>query len=193
LCSHAGPSPANWTHIHSVSHLIKCDEPLLFDLNVQNDKDGPDSILTLRACMVEGDHGLVFSSQDVRQAQEGQDNTSGDNSIQPLLVSTGCGAKTSEISVTYQVGGSADFNKRSSTLSQPKTEDVASAAHNLGMFMDSGAQCGATILFAKSGSAVVGLYSGAEVTKKGAKGFLDSFVELLNTVSMDTVGTEAKV
>lgn len=43
------------------------------------------------------------------------------------------------------------------------------------MFMDSGAQCGATILFAKSGFAVVGLYSGSQVSKDGAKGFLDSF------------------
>ncbi|KAH9203511.1 hypothetical protein DL95DRAFT_503038 [Leptodontidium sp. 2 PMI_412] len=88
-----------------------------------------------------------------------------------------CGAKTSEISVTYQLGGSADFNRRSSTSTLPNTEDVASAAHMLGMFMESGAQCGASILSAKPGSVVVGLYSGAEVTKKGAKDFLESFVE----------------
>ena len=48
----------------------------------------------------------------------------------------------------------------------------------LGIFMESEAQCGASILFAKSGTVVIGLYSGAEVTKKGAKDFLESFAEL---------------
>ncbi|OBT38806.1 hypothetical protein VE00_11107 [Pseudogymnoascus sp. WSF 3629] len=177
LCSQAGPNPANWTHIHSVSDLISCDETVLFDLNVQNDINGPESILTLRACVAEGDHSFEFSSQDVLQAQEEKDNADGQNSTQALLVSTSCGAKTSEISVTAQLGGSAELSKKSSTSSPPKVNDVASAAHNLGIFMSSGAQCGTTILFAKAGSAVVGLYSGAQVTKNAAKGLLNSFVE----------------
>ncbi|KAH8897253.1 glycoside hydrolase [Thozetella sp. PMI_491] len=159
LCRHAGPSPANWTHIHSVSDLIKCDEPLLFDLNVQNDNEASDSI--------END-SLAFSSPDVLEAPGSQETQNGGISPQPLLVSTGCGAKISEIPVTYQVGSSSAESSR-------KEEDVVSAARHLGLFMDSGAQCGATILFAKSGSAVVGLYSGAEVTKNGAKGFLEAF------------------
>lgn len=174
LCSIAGPSPVNWTHIHLFSNLIKCDEPLLFDLNVQNQYDGPDSGFTARACMVDS---LAFTSQDVLQALASPEILNVDNSTQPLLVSASCGAKVSEISVTYQVGGSVDVEKRSSSSSQPESEDVASAARNLANFMDSGALCGATILFAKSGSAVVGLYSGNQVAKDGAKAFLDSFVE----------------
>lgn len=65
LCSLAGPSSANWTNVHSVTNLLKCDEPLLFDLKVQNQYNGRQSALTLRACIVEGEVNLAFSSQDV--------------------------------------------------------------------------------------------------------------------------------
>lgn len=41
--------------------------------------------------------------------------------------------------------------------------------------MQKGSQCGTTILFTKSASVVVGLYSGAQVAKSSASTMLDSF------------------
>ena len=68
-----------------MSDLLRCDGPLLSDLNVQNDLGFSPSIVTVRTCMVKEDH--VFSSQDVLDAAyASQDGSDGGRSAQPLLL-----------------------------------------------------------------------------------------------------------
>lgn len=93
-----------------------------------------------------------------------------------LAISNSYGGRILKTPVTPQVGGSVSSP---SSGANPSTEDVLSATQQLASFMQKGSQCGTTILFAKSASAVVGLYSGAQVAKSSASTMLDSFHDRL--------------
>ncbi|GMG12673.1 hypothetical protein AFCA_006767 [Aspergillus flavus] len=165
LCAHAGPSPANWTNIHHVRNLESCDQTVLFGLNIHNSVTDPNTILTIRACVAS--HGQTYeaaASPDVPQ-QPSQHN---------LVVAESCGAKVVKTAFTPQVGPST-LSKASSPA--PQSTHVAEATRQLALFVDKSAECGTTILFAKHKSAVVGVYSGAQITKHAVRGFLDSFAE----------------
>ncbi|BAE60282.1 unnamed protein product [Aspergillus oryzae RIB40] len=165
LCAHAGPSPANWTNNHHVRNLESCDQTVLFGLNIHNSVTDPNTILTIRACVAS--HGQTYeaaASPDVPQ-QPSQHN---------LVVAESCGAKVVKTAFTPQVGPST-LSKASSPA--PQSTHVAEATRQLALFVDKSAECGTTILFAKHKSAVVGVYSGAQITKHAVRGFLDSFAE----------------
>ncbi|KAE8385657.1 hypothetical protein BDV23DRAFT_190665 [Aspergillus alliaceus] len=165
LCADAGPSPANWTNIHHLRYLESCDQTVLFGFNIQNSVADPNIILTIRACVAsQGQTYKAAASPDVPQ-QQSQRN---------LVVAESCGAKSVTTAFTSQVGLST-LSKTSSTA--PQSDHVAEATRQLALFVGESAECGATILFAKYKSAVVGLYSGAQITKHAARGFLDSFAE----------------
>ncbi|KAE8327990.1 hypothetical protein BDV39DRAFT_214550 [Aspergillus sergii] len=165
LCAHAGPSPANWTNIHHVRNLESCDQTVLFGLNIHNSVADPKTILTIRACVAsESQTYEAAASPDVPQ-QPSQHN---------LVVAESCGAKAVNTAFTPQVGPST-LKKASSAA--PQSTHVAEATRQLALFVDKSAECGTTILFAKHKSAVVGLYSGAQITKHAVRGFLDSFAE----------------
>lgn len=153
-CASAGSDPAKWDHLHRVSDVSRCDQPLLFDLNVQNSVSDANTIVTIRTC-----------TQGNEKAQkQGRAETS------ILSVGNDCGAKsTKKIKATIQTG-------RSSTNKAAVVGDVAAAASNLNAYLKD-ASCGSTLLFAKSGSTVVGLYSGADVTKASAAEFVTKFEE----------------
>ncbi|KAK5993501.1 Killer toxin subunits alpha/beta [Cladobotryum mycophilum] len=165
LCVDAGPSPANWTHMHHLRDLESCDQTVLFDLNVQNSVADPDTILTIRGCVATGGQAYEAAAAPVMPQQQSQSN---------LVVSNSYGAKTVKTLFTPQVSGSK-LNKASVTA--PRPGDVAEAIRQLALFVDKSSECGTTILFARSKSAVVGLYSGAQITKRAARDFLDSFAE----------------
>ncbi|KAB8218928.1 hypothetical protein BDV33DRAFT_192403 [Aspergillus novoparasiticus] len=165
LCAHAGPSPANWTNIHHVRNLESCDETVLFGLNIHNSVADPNAILTIRACVAsEGQTYEAAASPDVPQ-QPSQLN---------LIVAESCGAKGVEKAFTPQLGPPT-LSKASSAA--PQSTHVAEATRQLALFVDKSVECGTTILFAKHKSAVVGVYSGAQITKHAVRGFLDTFAE----------------
>ncbi|EEP79268.1 conserved hypothetical protein [Uncinocarpus reesii 1704] len=165
LCADAGPNPANWTNIHHLRDLKRSDHTVLCDFNLQNSVADPNTILTIGACVTsQGQTYEAAASPDVRQQQ----------SQQNLVVAKSCGAKAVKTAFIPQVGSSTSSKEPGAAL-QPA--HVAEATRQLALFVDRSAECGATILFAKHKSAVVGLYSGAQVTKHAARCFLDAFAE----------------
>lgn len=165
LCADARPSPANWTNIHHLRNLESCDQTVLFGLNIQNSVADPNTILTIRACVASpGQTYEAATSPDVPQ-QQSQPN---------LVVAESCGAKAVKTAFTPQVGP-LTLSKASGAA--PQSAHVAEAVRQLARFVDRSAECGATILFAKHESAVVGLYAGAQITKHAARDFVDSFAD----------------
>ncbi|KND90513.1 Killer toxin subunits alpha/beta [Tolypocladium ophioglossoides CBS 100239] len=59
--------------------------------------------------------------------------------------------------------------------------DVSAAAGQLAGYLRDGELCGSLILFAKSGEAVVGLYSGADMHERSTAGFLQRFQDRAKT------------
>ncbi|RHZ55467.1 hypothetical protein CDV55_101207 [Aspergillus turcosus] len=170
LCADAGPSAANWTNIHHLRDLESCDKTVLFGLNIQNSVADPNTILTIPACVAsQGQTYEAAASPDVPQ-QQSQRN---------LVVAESCGAKAVKTAFTPQVG---PWTLSKASGAAPQSAHVAEATRQLALFVDRSAECGATILFAKHKSAVVGLYSGAQITKHAARGLLDSFAEKQSSI-----------
>ncbi|KAH3015121.1 hypothetical protein KXW60_007897 [Aspergillus fumigatus] len=163
LCADAGPSPANWTHLHHLRNLERCDQTVLFGMNVHSSVADPNTILTIRACVAsQGQTYEPAAPPDVPQQQRPRN----------LAVAENCGAKAIQTAFTPHVGPSTLLKASGAA---PQSADVAEAARQLALFVGQSAECGATILFAKHKSAVVGLYSGAQITKHAAQGVLDSY------------------
>jgi hypothetical protein len=165
LCAEAGPSSGNWTNFHHLRNLESCDQTILFGLNVHNSVADPNSILTIRACVASQGQTYEAAPSPDEPQQESPRN---------LVVAGYCGAKAIKTTFTPHAGSST-LSKAASTA--PEAAHVAEAAGQLARFVDTSAACGTTILFAKYKSAVVGLYSGAQITKHAARGFVDSFAE----------------
>lgn len=151
-CQEVGSDTSKWTQIHSQGELSGCDLPMLFELNVANP---PSEFATIQTC--------VKASSTTRRRD-------GSSIIQPraeesVSLSDNCGAematiKTSLVTSPAGVVGPA--------------KDAAAATELLAQWLENGASCGATIIFAKSGSTVVGLYVGAEVQKYSASSLVRS-------------------
>lgn len=168
LCEKLGPDPSKWSQLHRLDELSSCNQSVIFDLNVHNSVDDFNTVLTIRACVSTGDdsydaHSKVLASDE---------STSQDSSVQDsLVISQGCGAKTIASSLAPFVGGKITM----SSGKTPSAADISGATQQRKGFMKKGSQCGRTLLFAKSGSAVVDIYSGADVAKSSAPGLLDAF------------------
>ncbi|KAJ4156030.1 hypothetical protein LMH87_001244 [Akanthomyces muscarius] len=168
LCERLGPDPSKWTQLHRLDELSSCNQSVIFDLNVHNSVDDPNTVLTIRACVSTGNESYDAHSKVLAR----DDSTSQDSSVQEsLVISQGCGAKTVTSSLAPSVGGKLTMNSGKT----PKAGDISDATQQLTSFMKKGSQCGRTILFAKSGSAIVGMHSGADVAKSSAPGLLDAF------------------
>jgi hypothetical protein len=156
-CSEVGPDPINWTRIPRADALEYCAEPLLFEINVQNDLDGEGAKAPLRACSQA--ESVTKPSLDARQ----------DGS--PLSIANNCGAKVEKTTLNAQVTSSGD-NLSTRDLS---AKHLDAAVGQLLSYLERAATCGATIFFAKSGNVVAGLYSGAEIQHESAISLLKTF------------------
>ncbi|KAM0428425.1 hypothetical protein ACHAQK_011558 [Fusarium lateritium] len=150
-CADAGADPVNWTQLHSLEELSGCDLPMLFAFNVENDYSDD---ATLYTCVTE------TSSKTRREEGSRVEARAAETSVS--LVSN-CGAEKATVKASSSFGGAGALRSGNS---------VAAAAGLLADFLDNGAVCGTTILFAKSGSSIAGLYVGAEVQKSSASSTL---------------------
>lgn len=165
LCDVVGSNPTNWTHIHDQADLSKCDQPLLFDLNVQN---AYARYTTIRTCAL-----TQGGSMEKRRAmplakkedQSPVDATDLDAVEEFIASSDSCGATKADIQTSASVGPA--------TLK--KGDDAAAALQLLASYVADKASCGKTLLFAKSGESVVGLYSGADVQNSAASNIINQF------------------
>ncbi|KAK2590717.1 hypothetical protein QQS21_011588 [Conoideocrella luteorostrata] len=169
LCADAGPSPSNWTNIHDLRDLQSCDHTILFDLNGQNSVADPSAMLAIRACVATSGQTYEAGSPppypDTPQQQTPSDL---------VVPEDNCGAKPVKTLFTPQVGGPT---LRKASGAAPQSGHVAEAARQLALFVDKSRECGTTAMFAKYKSAIVGLYSGSQITKGAARSFLDSFAD----------------
>ncbi|KAM0210130.1 hypothetical protein ACHAPA_009743 [Fusarium lateritium] len=150
-CADAGADPVNWTQLHSLEELSGCDLPMLFAFNVENDYSDD---ATLYTCVTE------TSSKTRREEGSRVEARAAETSVS--LVSN-CGAEKATVKASSSFGSTGALRSGNS---------VAAAAGLLADFLDNGAVCGTTILFAKSGSSIAGLYVGAEVQKSSASSTL---------------------
>ncbi|KAF4980645.1 hypothetical protein FZEAL_3394 [Fusarium zealandicum] len=152
-CSIAGPDPANWTQIHSHDELSRCELPMLFALNVENSYS---EFATLYTC-------VTSTTTETRRDQVSPvEPRAAESSVS---LASNCGAEQATIKTSSSFGPSGSLQSGS---------DVAAASDLLAEYLDNSASCGTTILFAKAGSAIVGLYVGAEVQKSSASDILQN-------------------
>ncbi|KAJ3497849.1 hypothetical protein NLG97_g1580 [Lecanicillium saksenae] len=181
LCEVAGPERGNWTHVHQLKDLSSCKKDLIFDLNIHNLVDDPNTILTIRACTTTGEE-----TYDTRTQFIGRD----ENDVQStLVIADFCGAKAVQTSLTPRVGSGP--TKRAS--SNFNTTEISSAAAKLQSYIKKGSQCGSTILFAKSGSAVVGLQAGSHITKSSVSELIDAFDAQIDQHNMSLEVCDANI
>ncbi|PGH08766.1 hypothetical protein AJ79_05865 [Helicocarpus griseus UAMH5409] len=162
-CSHLGPNPAGWTRVHRFNHVARCDEPILFDFNVQNVNSDPRTHNTIRACS--------RSDEDVPEPVRVRDDPEIAFTAS-LSAHDDCGAKARQDKKTAQMMGAS-----AQTSAAVNASDVLQATSHLASYLQHESSCGPLIMFAKSGGAVVGLYSGAEVQKASAARLIKTFQE----------------
>jgi hypothetical protein len=158
-CSEVGPDPANWTRIPRVEGLGYCDEALLFEINVQNDLNGEGAQVPVRACS---------QAEFVTKLEPGLEATQ-DGSLPSIA--NNCGAAVNKTTLTAHATSSGD-NLSARDLS---AQHLNAAVGQLVSYLERAASCGATILFAKAGNVVAGLYSGAEMQPESAISLLKTF------------------
>ncbi|EFR03916.1 killer toxin alpha/beta [Nannizzia gypsea CBS 118893] len=150
--------------------LSNCKKPLLFDLNVYND-DARHSII--RACTVDAGKPKVRRSAFVpiaayqnKTMDHGKDDLGPETATSmSITASTVCGAKGATVEALF-------------TANPPMLNpgvDTASAAALLATYTINSPSCGETILLAKTGAAIVGLYLGAEVQAHSAGELINKF------------------
>ncbi|CAM1501398.1 Fc.00g105600.m01.CDS01 [Cosmosporella sp. VM-42] len=168
-CQLVGSDPSKWTQIHSQDELSGCDQPLLFNLNVQNP---PSEFATMQVCSSESTTSTTPTRRDQLSPVEPR------AAEESVSISENCGAGTATITTSISFG-------RTGVIAAGN--DAAAAAELLAQYLDDGASCGTTIMFAKSGTTIVGLYVGAEVQKQSASNLVrQSSVDTVNRLGKDT-------
>ncbi|KAI1852620.1 hypothetical protein JX266_002161 [Neoarthrinium moseri] len=164
-CSASGPISSNWTHYHAVSDLEWCQKPMLFDMGLQTPVDQADAHITIRACTVSDFGPVAVRNPGLLSRQETFDNETKPAAISNSSQTTTCGTpgsspERSSLDVRLSWGGSADRDGNDAVL----------ATENLIRNLEKGVSGCAepTILFAKSGKTIVGLYVGSQIDTSSA-------------------------
>jgi hypothetical protein len=136
-------------------------------MNVQN---VPSSDTVMRVCALD-DRSSTTGSAKKRQDIV-HDNKNLDSQVvnDMPLVSNNCGASIGKEKATVRLSIPQGVRPVSS-------EDVSAAANELSLFLKDEAPCGITIMFAKTGSAIVSIYAGPEIQKDSAASLMQTFSE----------------
>lgn len=163
-CSEAGLDTSNWTQIHHANELNLCDKPILFSMNLHG-VAAPDAVLNVPACVP-------------ADAASGQRTTSALGSVRKHSINNTalCGARSVVRSVIPTTGGS--FQEEPQLVSgNPPATDVANAVGHLSRYLEQAAPCGTTIMFAKSGSSIAGMFVGSQLANSAATKLLQKFLK----------------
>lgn len=171
-CSISGPDPANWTHYHDAQRLSYCDETTLFDLNIHNPVNDPDTSILIRACSA----GSATSGSSKRLAdralvarQRLSFNHSDEAGSGAKSLASKCG-KAVEKKQAVQL---AHWGKAPAGAA----EDIAASIAHLSGFLSDSKECGEEVLFARSGKTIVGTYIGSTVSKSSAASLVSKLGE----------------
>ncbi|KAI9643280.1 hypothetical protein NHQ30_007897 [Ciborinia camelliae] len=148
-CDNAGFNPNNWTVYHDVNRLESCDQPMILNFALYNSLDNPLTHASIQSCV----------------AEYAADTTTATASC-PLR------GNSTQVQESIQIA----FNKSATTGS---LDDFTTASQQLQRYLThKESDCGETITFAYSGSAVVGIYAGSGVQNISTSVLADFITEV---------------
>lgn len=150
LCDEAGPNAVNWTRLYSPNQLSFCDKPVIFGFNIYNPSI---SESVLRACAVHPD--APSSVKNVRAAE----SVPQCSESAPAITNATAFASSDRVPADH-------------------VHNTTQAAHILASQLGASVSCSDTILFAKAGSAVVGMWVGMKIDQHAASQLLDKNIPL---------------
>ncbi|KAF4980848.1 hypothetical protein FZEAL_3246 [Fusarium zealandicum] len=164
-CSITGSNPLNWTHLHGVPALDRCDEPMLFDMMLSTQLDDPQRHITLRACTASEESTVqpmdydpvpfVFGGPEKRAVGKDEDHES--------LCPADMHKSANETTIYYHEWLTDSNNKVKGSINHTTV-----ALGKIKDYLDTAKDCKSTVLFAKSQQTIAGLYVGLSVGKKSA-------------------------
>jgi hypothetical protein len=176
-CGLAGHNPSNWTYLHGERALRRCNETILFDTAIYTPVGSPDSHVTFRACTV--------SETVTNQGIEKKATSFAPGEPTTLLQKRA----NNSAAIGCLAGAQAQNNVNDVHLMQWVTDESSAGsvvaesldlagAESLEAYLDVDSNCQPTILFARSGTTVFGLYVGAEVQKRSAASIVRKYIDV---------------
>lgn len=186
-CTISGPDPANWTYYHDMASLTRCNETILFDLNLNTAVDDPLAHQTFRACAM-ADSG---NSQDLiqrrgiisRQQLAPNITVSSSSTTTSATTSTLMDNNTSSCGHVHQAQATVDvswWGVKNHASNTHAANGFASTASQLENYLTRDDTCGKSVLFSKAGDIVMGVYIGSQYTKSGAAQLLSGLHDYQN-------------
>jgi len=158
-CSDAGNSPSNWTVYHDIDRLARCNETMLLDFAIYNPLEDPNTHTSIRCCSADA-------------------NTNANGTPSRLRRDVPCIPAKNEV----QVEASLQMAWLDSPNQGNAVEVVAAAQQMLSYLAQKDASCNSTELFASSGQAAIGLYSGSQLRDQGvAASVLQHFIDQVHS------------
>jgi chitinase len=187
-CSISGKDPRNWTDLHGVTALERCNEPVLFDTAVWTYVNDPLIPITLRSCTA-SEHNVtiqptfqpgpfIFGKPLGRRSRITEASyTSNSTNHQTSNVSIAAHSCSSDVEVFHK-SSALDFHFWNGNPND-MTGDFFSAAASLSEYVASQNDCASTIMFARHKKAVLGMFIGTEVSTSSAATVLRRFISKL--------------
>ncbi|KAF2261554.1 glycoside hydrolase [Lojkania enalia] len=177
-CSIAGNNPSNWSDLHGVPALKRCDETVLFDTAIFTPINDPDSPLTLRTCTTSNEvitQEVEFNPAPFTFGSPIQRRANGTNSNISLH---GC-VSNAETFTNKSAVSLLEWNADEDSVKGDGKEAMLSAANALKDYLSNEDECQSTIMMARHGEAVVGLYVGTEVVKSTTGSIMEQFISAI--------------
>ncbi|RYP74900.1 hypothetical protein DL769_003913 [Monosporascus sp. CRB-8-3] len=161
-CSGPGIADGSWSSVLSLGELSRCSKPLLFDTSIRFPIEAPGRQTFIRACTAASDLGQLKDAGP--PCVPGMNHTSTQADLQV--------GWTSGDGVTASL---SDLIQSAGDLQHSVVRDVS---------------CGQTILFAKSGDAVLGLYAGSEIEKASIGPIIQQFIKFISSRSSGSLPSD---
>jgi chitinase len=166
-CSKKSPDPSTWTHLHGVSALKRCEEPVLFDTAIHIPVDDPNHSVTIRACKASEKSTQVDEPlESIKISKRFVNTTSAEGCLSGAELRQ---QKANAHLIRWGPSGSENF------------AEVLTAAEELHKYITDDPNCKTTAMFAQVGKTVVGMYIGTELEKQGAAALLQKFIDAAKT------------
>ncbi|KAI0543297.1 glycoside hydrolase [Xylaria curta] len=148
-------TPISWTYYHDVNRLSVCPETILFDFNLKNPLDDPNTDVTLRACTTGN------ADTDVNALALSSETTS----IKPRDAPTCEETVESSVSAQYSLSG---------TASSTESDNAVTILNDIQAYLSNPVHCDQTVILGYASGVIVGIYSGKRV---GNKAVADNLIQ----------------
>jgi chitinase len=155
-----GDDRNDWAQYHDIHQLDSCNRTVLLDLNLYNKVDDPKPHVSIRSCAAQGS-----SPASVLKRRQIFSFASNSNSTNSSITAFNIQNQTTNIQNLWQTGGSAGGAA------------VSAVALALADHIRTEKIKGPTILFAKTGNAILGVYAGRQIEKKSVSEIILDFAK----------------